>query len=223
MLANRTFQRAPRHFGVRYTAITKRQRISVQLLKDFPEYGVRGQIVQVKPSVMINKLHPRNGAVYMNLPDSKPVIPVVEAKDIEVKTKVEPEQKKEPELLTLDDLIAFDLNQLVGSEKDSIIAKLPGKVMFRAEKAGNKLRNPISGSRILTTMNRMVTQDLKEFENAESVNRFFSEANVELQILDQAENVLDSIQQDGIYSGQLLDLRNNNEELHRFKIGVNAN
>jgi ribosomal protein L9 len=51
---------------VRYSARTKREnRIQVQLLKDFPQYGVKGEIIEVLPGLMRNKLYPNNGACYI--------------------------------------------------------------------------------------------------------------------------------------------------------------
>ncbi|KAH3681267.1 hypothetical protein WICPIJ_007772 [Wickerhamomyces pijperi] len=69
---------------VRYSARTKREnRIQVQLLKDFPEYGAKGEIIEVLPGLMRNKLYPQNGAAYiiprMNL---GPKIPVVTREEI---------------------------------------------------------------------------------------------------------------------------------------------
>ncbi|ANZ77525.1 BA75_04988T0 [Komagataella pastoris] len=64
---------------VRFTAISKRNRIQVQLLKDFPGVGARGEVVNVRPSLMINTLHHNNGACYI-LPGQEPRIPVVEKK-----------------------------------------------------------------------------------------------------------------------------------------------
>ncbi|KAG7810976.1 hypothetical protein KL921_002604 [Ogataea angusta] len=223
MFVTRAIQGRITRFGVRYSAISKRKRIPVQLLKDFPTIGVKGQIVQVKPSVMINRLHPKNGAVYMHLPDSKPKIPVVEPKESDLVSMGLEQENNESQTLTLDDLISFDLNQLLGSERDAIIAKLPRRVLFRAEKSNNKLRNPISGNRVLMTLNRMVAQGLKQNEDPDQVNAFFADSHLKLDILDQEENHIDYIHEDGIYSAQLTDLRDGEKLVHRFTIGVNVN
>ncbi|KAG7880595.1 hypothetical protein KL905_002569 [Ogataea polymorpha] len=223
MFVTRAIQGRITRFGVRYSAVSKRKRIAVQLLKDFPSIGVKGQIVQVKPSVMINRLHPYNGAVYMHLPDSKPRIPVVEPKEADLMSKRPEQQGTESQTLTLDDLISFDLNQLLVSERDAIIAKLPRRVLFRAEKSNNKLRNPISGSRVLMTLNRMVTQGLQQNEDPDQVNAFFADSRLKLDILDQEENRIDYIHEDGVYSAQLTDLRDGGKLVHRFTIGVNVN
>ncbi|KAH3660818.1 uncharacterized protein OGAPODRAFT_74575 [Ogataea polymorpha] len=172
---------------------------------------------------MINRLHPYNGAVYMHLPDSKPRIPVVEPKEADLMSKRPEQQGTESQTLTLDDLISFDLNQLLVSERDAIIAKLPRRVLFRAEKSNNKLRNPISGSRVLMTLNRMVTQGLQQNEDPDQVNAFFADSRLKLDILDQEENRIDYIHEDGVYSAQLTDLRDGGKLVHRFTIGVNVN
>lgn len=54
------------------------KRIPVQLLKDFPNVGVRGEIVKVLPSVMRNYLHMNNGAAYLIKGKEGPRIPVVD-------------------------------------------------------------------------------------------------------------------------------------------------
>ncbi|CAH2351478.1 hypothetical protein CLIB1423_03S07206 [[Candida] railenensis] len=53
------------------------KRIPVQLLKDFPNVGVRGEVVKVLPSVMRNYLHMNNGATYLTKTKG-PRIPIVD-------------------------------------------------------------------------------------------------------------------------------------------------
>lgn len=57
-------------------------KIQVQLLKDHPKLGVRGEIVRVKPAFMRNYLHMGNGACYIT-ESQGPRIPVVEKVRIE--------------------------------------------------------------------------------------------------------------------------------------------
>lgn len=59
-------------------------KIQVQLLKDHPKLGARGEIVRVKPAFMRNYLHIGNGACYIT-ESHGPRIPVVE------KARPEPE------------------------------------------------------------------------------------------------------------------------------------
>ncbi|CCH46909.1 hypothetical protein BN7_6514 [Wickerhamomyces ciferrii] len=98
---------------VRYSARSKRlNKAEVQLLKDFPNVGVKGQIVKVSHSLMRNTLHRYNGAAYI-LPNQGPRIPVVKPKrnnltfsntNVETQVKVEkpkpieikPEIKQQP-------------------------------------------------------------------------------------------------------------------------------
>ncbi|KAH3679322.1 hypothetical protein WICMUC_001062 [Wickerhamomyces mucosus] len=64
---------------VRYSSRTKREnRIQVQLLRDFEQYGVKGEIIEVLPGLMRNTLYPNNGACYI-IPKKNlgPRIPVV--------------------------------------------------------------------------------------------------------------------------------------------------
>lgn len=50
-----------------YSALTKRtKRVKVQILRDFPQFNLfKGQVTQVKPSMMRNYLHDFNGAKYI--------------------------------------------------------------------------------------------------------------------------------------------------------------
>lgn len=74
-----------RKFGVRYTAQSKKKRIAVQLLDSFAGIGITGQIVHVKASTMMNKLHRGNGAVYLNYEGAKPRITVIDPKKIQAR------------------------------------------------------------------------------------------------------------------------------------------
>lgn len=84
-------KRAPVHSlsGKRF-ASTK---VPVQLLKDFPGLGYRGEIVHVKPGRMRNELHVNNGAVYM-VKGAAPRIPVVSRAEIDARRAKEEESKK---------------------------------------------------------------------------------------------------------------------------------
>ncbi|SCU87908.1 LAMI_0D07976g1_1 [Lachancea mirantina] len=50
-----------------YSALSKRtNKTKVQLLRDFPNFQlIRGQVLEVSPSLMRNYLHPGNGARYI--------------------------------------------------------------------------------------------------------------------------------------------------------------
>ncbi|CCH61937.1 hypothetical protein TBLA_0F04040 [Henningerozyma blattae CBS 6284] len=52
---------------INYSVLSKRtKRVTVQLLRDFPNFQFyEGQVIKVKPSVMINYLHRGNGARYI--------------------------------------------------------------------------------------------------------------------------------------------------------------
>lgn len=52
---------------VNLSVLSKRtKRVKVQLLRDFPRFHLwKGQVAQVKPSVMTNYLYPFNGAQYI--------------------------------------------------------------------------------------------------------------------------------------------------------------
>lgn len=55
-------------------------KIPVQLLKDFDNFGYRGEVIKVLPSVMRNYLHMGNGAAYITN-EVGPRIPVVDKSD----------------------------------------------------------------------------------------------------------------------------------------------
>lgn len=79
-------------FASTRTAADKSGKISVQLLKDFPLVGARGEVVRVKPAFMRNYLHVNNGACYL-LEGQGPRIPIVkrvkqEARKVPVEKKV---------------------------------------------------------------------------------------------------------------------------------------
>lgn len=75
---------------------TAEKKIPVQLLKDFPGLGVRGEIVSVAPGRMRNQLHRNNGASYVikNVPFK---IPVVSRESILERQKIEREAKEATE------------------------------------------------------------------------------------------------------------------------------
>uniref|UniRef100_A0A060TCP6 ARAD1D01254p n=1 Tax=Blastobotrys adeninivorans TaxID=409370 RepID=A0A060TCP6_BLAAD len=71
-------------------------KIPVQLLKDFPGLGYRGEIVHVKPGRMRNELHVNNGAAYL-VKGAAPRIPVVSREEIDARRAKEEESKKTKE------------------------------------------------------------------------------------------------------------------------------
>lgn len=71
---------------VRYSVASKKfNKAEVQLLRDFPNVGVKGQVLKVSHSLMRNRLHQRNGACYI-LPGQGPRIPVVKEEKKKVVT-----------------------------------------------------------------------------------------------------------------------------------------
>ncbi|KAG2732379.1 hypothetical protein G9P44_004796 [Scheffersomyces stipitis] len=77
---------------IRYASGPKKRasdKIPVQLLRNFPGTGVKGEIIRVKPAFMRNYLHHQNGAAYITK-DQGPRIPVVEKPTkVEVVAKAE--------------------------------------------------------------------------------------------------------------------------------------
>lgn len=94
---------------VRFTAKSKQLRIPIQLLKDFPGVGVRGEIVHVKASAMSSKFYPNQGAVYLNFKGAEPAIPVFDRSAEEAKSKAKLAAQSAEKLMNkkkLDDLKA---------------------------------------------------------------------------------------------------------------------
>lgn len=75
-------------------------KVLVQLLKDFPGLGVRGELVKVAPGRMRNELHPFNGAAYV-LKDMQLRIPrVVRAAQEEVQASTVIQESKTEAILS---------------------------------------------------------------------------------------------------------------------------
>lgn len=97
------------------TKSKKSDKISVQLLKNFPSVGKAGEIVSVKPSYMRSVLHVNNGACYLN---DGPRIPVVDkttspvSKPKPVKSKVVEEPKVESQTTPSDKTGTMSLDEL---------------------------------------------------------------------------------------------------------------
>lgn len=72
------------------------KRVTVQLLKDFPDLGVRGQLVNVTAGRMRNQLHRNNGAAYV-LKGEPLRIPVVAEEVIAERQRLKAEARKAAE------------------------------------------------------------------------------------------------------------------------------
>lgn len=81
-------------FATTRAAASKSSKIRVQLLKDFPLVGARGEVIRVKPAFMRNYLHVNNGACYL-LEGQEPRIPVV--KRVKQEVRKAPVEEKVPE------------------------------------------------------------------------------------------------------------------------------
>lgn len=206
--------------GVRYTAQSKKNRIEVQLLKDFPGVGVRGQVVSVKPSAMTNRLYPNNGAVYLNYKGAEPVIPVVskqaaltaaaalksaqKQKEKQNKVKLNPILKNEIEqskkkgetLLSLDDLLAFDVNDLTKDQLELVFAKLPKKIVFVKKSTDKVLQSPLEKTFIINQIESTLSRYLKE---KDIVSKFFNSSATTFTIKGDSDEELASISKLGAY------------------------
>lgn len=202
--------------GVRYTAQSKKNRIDVQLLKDFPGIGVKGQIVAVKPSAMTNKLYPYNGAVYMNYKGAEPAIPVVTkaaaaaaaaalkaAQKQETKNKKEKKVKLNPilkseientnntdKLLSLDDLLSIDLNVISKENEDLIFAKLPKKLIILKNAKNSVLSSPIETSFVTNQIKITLSKYIKE---SDLTMKFFSNENTSITVKNESGETIESI------------------------------
>lgn len=76
---------------------TRAKKIPVQLLKDWPRLGKRGEVVDVSEGMMRNKLHANNGAAYV-LKGQPLRIPLYIRPDVETRrptVKSQPAEKKQ--------------------------------------------------------------------------------------------------------------------------------
>lgn len=225
--------------GVRYTAQSKKNRIDVQLLKDFPGVGVKGQVVAVKPSAMTNKLYPNNGAVYMNYKGAEPAIPVVtkaaaaaalaslknaqkEAKKTNkvklnpiLKSEIDAKKPKE-ELLSLDDLLAIDLNALSEQDVDLVFSKLPKKLVIVRRAKENSLTSALDKDFIRAQIETIVARYVRE---SDVTMKFFNNDKTTFNIKSEAGEPLESIDKLGTYYGYVVfETRE-----HPITIIINAN
>lgn len=209
--------------GVRYTAQSKKNRINVQLLKDFPGVGIKGQVVAVKPSAMSNKLHPFNGAVYMNYKGAEPAIPVVtkaaaaaalaalknaqkESKKTK-KVKLNPilkseleKSKKADDLLSLDDLLAIDLNALSKDNLDLVFSKLPKKLIMVKRSKDKVLSSPLQKSFVTQQIELSLAKYIRE---AEIAVKFFNNQNTAITLKSESGEPLEAIDKLGTYYAEV--------------------
>ncbi len=193
-----------RKFGVRYTAQSKKKRVTVQLLRDFPSIGVKGQIVHVKASTMINKLHRGNGAIYLNFKGAQPKIAVVDPKEIQaikdkerekatttVDSKVEEpvveepakplEAEKKPEkLLSLDELIGLDLAEVTEEDKRMIIDAIPKKITFKRYSKDDILDSALTLPKITASLEDIMRKSLRNKKFQDVVSQFFVQKKITL-------------------------------------------
>ncbi|GMM45581.1 hypothetical protein DAPK24_021560 [Pichia kluyveri] len=210
--------------GIRYTAQSKKNRIDVQLLKDFPGIGVKGQIVAVKASTMANKLYPNNGAIYMNYKNAEPAIPIVtkqaaasalaalkaqqqQAKKEKkpklnpiLKDEIEKSKKESNKLLDLDELLAIDVEGLNNAELDLIFAKLPKKLILVVNTKDNSLISKMDKKYIINNIEGTLSRYIRE---TNTVSKFFGSENSVFTLRNEAGEELQSIEKLGTYFLQL--------------------
>jgi hypothetical protein len=219
-----TFKAELKKSGVRYTAQSKKNRIDVQLLKDFPGVGVKGQIVSVKASTMSNQLYPYNGAVYMNYKGAQNAIPVVtrqaaaaaaaalksaqlqEKKQRKVKlnpiikNEVEMAKQRGEALLSLDDLLAIDLNTLTQQEEDLVFSKIPKNLVFVKKSKDKVLASPLKKSFIIQQIELALSKYINE---SDITAKFFNGKETSFEVKSDEGEYLESIDKLGAYYVQV--------------------
>ncbi|ODV87101.1 hypothetical protein CANARDRAFT_26534 [[Candida] arabinofermentans NRRL YB-2248] len=225
-------QSIPTKNQLRFSAISKKNRIPVQLLKDFQGIGLKGEIVQVKPSLMINKLHRYNGAVYLNYKGSKPLIPVVKIDEDKLKeklTKVKSEEKPEittkraigNDLLSMTDLLSLNVDTNVESNQSIYLSKIPKKIIFSRDEFKGNLRGSIMTRQIASSLTKIISRDLQNNDDylkndlLESLDNFIK--LLKIQIIDSEGLVIERINKLGDYK---VDLLNGDKELYSFNLSV---
>lgn len=198
-----------RKFGVRYTAQSKKKRIAVQLLDNFVGIGITGQIVHVKASTMINKLHRGNGAVYLNYEGAKPRITVIDPKKIQARrmkelraANIKPEQivaegpdlsveekkekkkekkeKKPEKLLSLDELIGLDLAEVSQEDRDKVVDAMPKKITLKRYTKDGAIDPPLSVPKIASSLENIVRKSLGHKKLQDAVSQFFNQEKIKL-------------------------------------------
>ncbi|ODV58492.1 mitochondrial 54S ribosomal protein bL9m MRPL50 ASCRUDRAFT_82658 [Ascoidea rubescens DSM 1968] len=126
---------------VRWSAITRRVKIPVQLLKNFEGIGVAGEIVEVKHSIMRNRLHRYNGAIYLTN-GRKPIIPVVDNPKIKLmeKLKIKEQERLKNEQLRKQQLAQeqLKLKKIEIEQKKVAAQKLLTGIMFSKSESKKK-------------------------------------------------------------------------------------
>ncbi|GAV29503.1 hypothetical protein PMKS-003004 [Pichia membranifaciens] len=192
--------------GVRYTAQSKKNRINVQLLKDFPGVGIKGQVVAVKPSAMSNKLHPFNGAAaaaaalaaLKNAQKESKKTKKVKLNPI-LKSELE-KSKKADDLLSLDDLLAIDLNALSKDNLDLVFSKLPKKLIMVKRSKDKVLSSPLQKSFVTQQIELSLAKYIRE---AEIAVKFFNNQNTAITLKSESGEPLEAIDKLGTYYAEV--------------------
>lgn len=145
----------------------KSGKIPVQLLKDFPQVGARGEVIRVKPAFMRSYLHINNGACYI-LEGQGPRIPVVKRvkqeprKVVEVKTQPEPSKSADSEAtsgaMSLDELSSL-FNKMRRSRGSNRVEEAQNEATFAASEEAIGL----TASEITQLVPRVHTIQAKSF------------------------------------------------------------
>lgn len=104
---------------------TRAKKVPVQLLKDWPRLGKRGEVVEVSEGLMRNKLHAQNGAAYV-LKGEPLRIPIYIRPDIQASVPKIPVEKSTPTQKHEDELSKTEEKQ--PKQQPSVIdfLKFPG-------------------------------------------------------------------------------------------------
>lgn len=173
---------------VRYSVASKRfNKAEVQLLKDFPSVGKKGQILKVSHSLMRNKLHPHNGACYI-VPGQGPRIPIykepkkiirVAPKPSKVGTPNAPAPKKisidiEGLLLNIPKDNSKASSRIQPSKASYSLFNLSvnlGDLKFKVQEEDGSLKTPIDKSAIAAQIKKMVNISVPESDITLKIKR----------------------------------------------------
>lgn len=209
LLRSTPFSRVPL---VRYSVTAKKRNLAeVQLLRDFPNIGKRGQVLKVSHSLMRNRLHRENGAAYI-LPGQGPRIPVYkepvkkESKEKKVQQKVifEAPKPKKPKinieglLLPKGDLTAGAADQPSrGYSLFSLSINL-GDLLFKVPASNSILKKPITKEDIQSQIRRLADievplSDLKILVNSKEQESIKNEGIHEVEVGTGKETVTKNV------------------------------
>lgn len=173
----------------------------MQLLKDFPNVGVRGELVYVKPAFMRTYLHMNNGACYITEKQG-PRIPVVEKprkvineEEVESKEEEVPETKpvteEESNAMSLDELSSLFQTMKKSRGRRSVASSTNAQVVSDSVESG------YLASELAELLPEVYTIKLSETTQVPIRKEYLSKSIYEISGIEVAVNHINIFNSDG--------------------------